>query len=103
MDSIRKAAVSISEPKVTARLTDGSDAQSLIVFGAFDQCNSTRFATTGAGDSLSLATGSSMVSCQVFLAPTGDEVKGVEYEDSRFTYAKYGDNPYLKNPISWSK
>ncbi|MEC5182001.1 hypothetical protein [Arthrobacter sp. CG_A4] len=103
MDSISKAAVSISEPKVTAQLKDGSDAQSLIVFGAFDQCKSTRFATTGTGDSLSLVAGSSMVSCQVFLAPTGDEVKSVEYEDSRFNYAKYGDNPYLKNPISWTK
>jgi hypothetical protein len=103
IDSISKPALSISEPKVTAQLKDGSDAQSLIVFGAFDQCKSTRLATTGTGDALTLVVGSTMVSCQVFLAPAGDEVKSVQYEDSRFTYAKYGDNPYLKNPITWSK
>jgi hypothetical protein len=60
---------------VTAQLKDGSDAQSLIVFGAFDQCKSTRFDTTGTGDSLTLAVGSTMVSCQVLLAPAGDEIK----------------------------
>lgn len=103
MDSLSKPSLGISEPRVTAQLKDGSDAQSLIVFGAFDQCNSTRFATSGTGDSLALVVGSSMVSCQVFLAPAGDEVKTVEYTDSKYTYAKYGDNPYLKNPISWTK
>ncbi|MEO3934923.1 hypothetical protein WMO79_19185 [Micrococcaceae bacterium Sec7.4] len=103
MDSLSKASLGISEPKVTAQLKDGSEAQSLIVFGAFDQCASTRFDTTGTGDALTLVVGSTMVSCQVFLAPAGDEIKTVEYTDSRYTYAKYGDNPYLKNPISWTK
>ena len=103
LDSLSKPALGISEPKVTAQLKDGTDAQSLIVFGAFDQCDSTRFETTGKGDALTLTVGSTMVSCQVFLAPAGDEVTTVEYTDSRFTYAKYGDNPYLKNAISWSK
>lgn len=103
MDSLSKASLGISEPRVTAQLKDGSDAQSLIVFGAFDQCKSTRFDTTGTGDSLTLVVGSTMVSCQVFLAPAGDEIKSVEYSDSKFIYAKYGDNPYLKNPISWTK
>lgn len=103
MDSISKPSVSVSEPKVTAQLKDGSDAQSLIVFGAFGQCDSTHLATTGKGDALTLVAGSTMVSCQVFLAPAGDEVKTVEYTDSRFTYAQYGDNPYLKNPVTWSK
>ena len=82
---------------------DGTDAQSLIVFGAFDQCESTRFETTGSGDALTLVVGSTMVSCRVLLAPAGDEVTTVAYTDSRFSYAKYGDNPYLKNAISWSK
>ena len=103
MDSLSKPSLGISEPRVTAQLKDGSDAQSLIVFGAFDRCASTRFATTGTGDALALVVGSTMVSCQVFLAPAGDEVKTVEYTDSKYTYAKYGDNPYLKNPISWTK
>lgn len=103
MDSLSKASLGISEPRVTAQLKDGSDAQSLIVFGAFDQCKSTRFETTGTGDSLTLVVGSTMESCQVFLAPAGDEIKTVEYTDSKFIYAKYGDNPYLKNPISWTK
>lgn len=103
MDSLSKVSLGISEPRVTAQLKDGSDAQSLIVFGAFDQCNSTRFATTGTGDSLTLVVGSTMVSCQVFLAPAGDEVTTVEYTDSKYVYANYSDNPYLKNPISWTK
>lgn len=103
MDSLSKPSLGISEPKVTAQLKDGTDAQSLIVFGAFDQCDSTRFETTGSGDALTLVVGSTMVSCQVFLAPAGDEVTTVAYTDSRFTYAKYGDNPYLKNAVTWSK
>ena len=103
MDSLSRASLGISEPRVTAQLKDGSDAQSLIVFGAFDQCASTRFATTGTGDSLSLVVGSTMVSCQVFLAPAGDEVTTVEYTDTKYIYANYSDNPYLKNPISWTK
>lgn len=103
MDSLSKVSLGISEPRVTAQLKDGSDAQSLIVFGAFDQCNSTRFATTGTGDALTLVVGSTMVSCQVFLAPAGDEVTTVEYTDSKYVYANYSDNPYLKNPISWTK
>lgn len=103
MDSLSKPSLGISEPKVTAQLKDGSEAQSLIVFGAFDQCESTRFATTGSGDALALVVGSTMVSCQVFLAPAGDEVKTVEYTDSRYIYANYSDNPYLKNPVSWTK
>jgi len=103
MDSLSKASLGVSEPKVTAQLKDGSEAQSLIVFGAFDQCASTRFGTTGTGESLTLVVGSTMVSCQVFLAPAGDEIKTVEYTDSRYTYANYSDNPYLKNPISWTK
>ena len=103
MDSLSRASLGISEPRVTAQLKDGSDAQSLIVFGAFDQCASTRLATTGTGDSLSLVVGSTMVSCQVFLAPAGDEITTVEYTDSKYIYANYSDNPYLKNPISWTK
>ncbi|MDP9980783.1 hypothetical protein J2W14_000159 [Pseudarthrobacter oxydans] len=103
MDSLSKVSLGISEPRVTAQLKDGSDAQSLMVFGAFDQCNSTRFATTGTGDALTLVVGSTMVSCQVFLAPAGDEVTTVEYTDSKYVYANYSDNPYLKNPISWTK
>ena len=103
MDSLSRVSLGISEPRVTAQLKDGSDAQSLIVFGAFDQCASTRFATPGTGDSLSLVVSSTMVSCQVFLAPAGDEVTTVEYTDTKYIYANYSDNPYLKNPISWTK
>lgn len=103
MDSLSRVSLGISEPRVTAQLKDGSEAQSLIVFGAFDQCSSTRFATTGTGDALTLVVGSTMVSCQVFLAPAGDEVTTVEYTDSKYVYASYSDNPYLKNPISWTK
>jgi len=103
MNSLSRASLGVSEPRVTAQLKDGSDAQSLIAFGAFDQCAGTRFATTGTGDSLTLVVGSTMVSCQVFLAPAGDEVKTVQYTDSKYTYAKHSDNPYLKNPISWTK
>ena len=103
MDSLSKPSLGISEPKVTAQLKDGTDAQSLIVFGAFDQCESTRFETTGSGDALTLVVGSTMVSCQVFLAPAGDEITTVAYTDSRFTYAKCGDNPYLKNAVTWSQ
>jgi hypothetical protein len=103
LDSLSKPSAGISEPKVTAQLKDGTEAQSLIVFGSFDKCKDTSFETSGTGDTLSLAAGSTKISCQVFLAPAGDEITHVAYEDSRFTYAKYSDNLYLKNPVLWSK
>lgn len=103
LDSLSKPSAGISEPRVTALLKDGSEAQSLIVFGSFDGCKDTSFDISGSGDALSLVAGSTKVSCQVFLAPVGDEITHVAYEDSRFTYEKYNDNLYLKNPVLWSK
>ena len=103
LESLSKPSAGISEPKVGAQLKDGTDAQKLIVFGAMDQCKDKRFETTGKGDDLSLKVGSTMTSCQVFLAPAGDAVAKADYTDAGFVYASYSDNPFRKNPIVWSE
>lgn len=103
LESLSKPSAGISEPKVGAQLKDGTDAQKLIVFGSMDQCKDKRFETTGKGDDLSLKVGSTMTSCQVFLAPAGDAVTKADYTDAGFVYASYSDNPFRKNPIVWSK
>jgi hypothetical protein len=103
LDSLSKPSAGISEPRLSAQLKDGTDAQKLIIIGSLDQCPTKRFETTGSGDNLSYKVGSTMTSCQVFLAPAGDEIVSADYADSGFSYASSSDNPYRKNPIVWSK
>ncbi|ACL41012.1 hypothetical protein Achl_3051 [Pseudarthrobacter chlorophenolicus A6] len=103
LDSLSKPSAGISEPRLNAQLKDGTDAQKLIILGSLDQCPTKRFETTGSSDNLSYKVGSTMTSCQVFLAPAGDEIVSADYADSGFSYASSSDNPYRKNPIVWSK
>lgn len=103
LESLSKPSAGISEPRLNAQLKDGTDAQKLIIIGSLDQCPTKRFETTGSSDSLSYKVGSTMTSCQVFLAPAGDEIVSADYADSGFSYASSSDNPYRKNPIVWSK
>ncbi|WP_314214434.1 hypothetical protein [Pseudarthrobacter equi] len=103
LDSLSKPSAGISEPRLNAQLKDGTDAQKLIIIGSLDQCPTKRFETTGSSDNLSYKVGSTMTSCQVFLAPAGDEIVSADYADSGFSYASSSDNPYRKNPIVWSK
>jgi len=103
LDSLSKPSAGISEPRLNAQLKDGTDAQKLIIIGSLDQCPTKRFETTGSSDNLSYKVGSTMTSCQVFLAPAGDEIVSADYADSGFSYASSSENPYRKNPIVWSK
>ncbi len=91
-----------SSPSIDATLKDGSSATKLIVFGTMGTCDSTSFKTSGKGDALTIPAGAKATACSVFLAPGGDAVTGVTYQDSMHSYAKYSDNKYTKNPLSWS-
>lgn len=103
LTSLSKPTAGMSAPSLDAQLKDGSDAQKLIVFGSFDKCKGTSFETTGKGDDLSYQVGSVSTTCTIFLAPKGDAISSVSYDDPRFSYANYSDNKYRDNPIVWSK
>lgn len=92
-----------SIPSVQGTLKDGSEATKLIVFGQLGPCDSKSFDTEGSGDDLRIPVGAEGTSCTILLAPTGDEVTGATYDDTRYSYAKYSDNEYRDNPIVWSK
>ncbi|WP_343319965.1 hypothetical protein AAFM46_05450 [Arthrobacter sp. TMP15] len=103
LTSLSKPAAGLSDPRITAQLKDGSDAQKLIVFGKMADCETTSFETQGDGDTFSYVVGSHKSMCGVFLAPTGDEITTASYDDSNFSYENYKDNKYRDNPIVWSK
>ncbi|KYH44843.1 hypothetical protein [Branchiibius sp. NY16-3462-2] len=93
----------VSVPSVDGTLKDGTEAQSLIVFGSLGPCDSKSFKATGSGDNLTIPVGATAVGCTIVLAPTGDEVTGATYDDSRWNYEDYSDNKYRDDPIVWSK
>ncbi|MHA7305015.1 hypothetical protein ACX80E_07190 [Arthrobacter sp. TMN-49] len=93
----------IGDPRISAQLKDGTDAQKLIVFGDMGDCKSGSFETTGEDDAFTYVVGSTKTMCTVFLAPKGDTVTTASYDDSNYNYVEYGDNPYRDNPITWGK
>ncbi|MFC6715232.1 hypothetical protein [Branchiibius cervicis] len=93
----------VSVPSVDGTLKDGSEAQSLIVFGQLGPCDSKSFKATGSGDNLTIPVGATATGCTIVLAPSGDEVTGATYDDSRWNYENYSDNKYRDDPIVWSK
>lgn len=101
LTSLNKPSAGISDPRIVGHLSDGTEAQRLIVMGSFAPCKSTRFETEGKDDTFSYTVGSVKTDCVVFLAPTGDSVTSASYEDSSFQYESYGDNPYRDNPVTW--
>ncbi|GAA4656207.1 hypothetical protein [Arthrobacter cryoconiti] len=103
LTALNKPSAGLSDPRVSAHLKDGSEAQKLIVFGSMPDCKDTNFKTEGDGDAFTYVVGSSKTTCSVFLAPAGDAITSASYKDSSFHYVKYSDNPYLKNPITWGK
>ncbi|AJT42248.1 hypothetical protein [Psychromicrobium lacuslunae] len=103
LTSLNKPGVGLSAPSLDAQLKDGTDAQKLLVIGSFDQCKTKSFETTGSGDTLSYQVGSVSTTCNIFLAPKGDAISSVSYDDPRFSYASYSDNQYRDNPIIWTK
>lgn len=92
----------VSVPSVDGTLKDGTEAQSLIVFGQLGPCDSKSFKATGSGDNLTIPVGATAVGCTIVLAPTGDAVTGATYDDSRWNYEDYSDNKYRDDPIVWS-
>lgn len=102
LTSLNKPSAGISDPTVQGHLSDGSEAQKLIVFGSMAECDSTDFDTEGDGDTFSYVVGSSKTSCSVFLAPAGDAVTSASYDDSNFSYDSYKDNQYRDNPVIWA-
>lgn len=101
LTSLSSPSAGIGDPRISAQLKDGTDAQKLIVFGTMDDCKSDSFETTGKDDAFTYVVGSSKTMCTVFLAPQGDAITTASYDDSNFNYVKYGDNPYRDNPIIW--
>jgi hypothetical protein len=99
---LNQPSAGISVPSMEAALKDGTGARTLIVMGSMPQCDAGSFETEGEDDTFSFKVGSSMVNCQVFLAPKGDAVTAVAYDDQGFNYLDYSDNAYSNNPIIWS-
>lgn len=101
LTSLSGPSAGIGDPRISAQLKDGTDAQKLIVFGTLGDCKSGNFETTGKDDAFTYAVGSAKTMCTVFLAPKGDAITTASYDDSNYNYVKYGDNPYRDNPIIW--
>lgn len=97
------ANLGVSVPSVDGTLKDGTEGQKLIVFGQLGPCKSASFKATGSGDNLTIPVGATAVGCTIVLAPTGDEVTGATYTDTRWNYESYSDNKYRDNPVAWSK
>ncbi|MGP9500648.1 hypothetical protein ACT3TS_00350 [Specibacter sp. AOP5-B1-6] len=102
LTSLSRPSAGIGDPRITAQLKDGSDAQKLIVFGSIGDCEDGTFETEGEDDDFSYVVGSSKSMCSVFLAPAGDEITAASYDDSNFSYDSYNDNEYYDAPIVWS-
>lgn len=101
LTSLSGPSAGIGDPRISAHLKDGTEAQKLIVFGTMADCKSGNFETTGKDDSFTYVVGSSKTMCTVFLAPKGDAITTASYDDSNYNYVKYSDNPYRDTPITW--
>lgn len=101
LTSLSAPSAGIGDPRISAQLKDGTDAQKLIVFGTMGDCKTGNFETTGKDDAFTYVVGSGKTICTVFLAPKGDAITTASYDDSNYNYVKYGDNPYRDNPIIW--
>lgn len=101
LTSLSGPSAGIGDPRISAQLKDGTDAQKLIVFGTLGDCKSGNFETSGKDDAFTYVVGSAKTMCTVFLAPKGDAITTASYDDSNYNYVKYGDNPYRDNPIIW--
>lgn len=101
LTSVSMPTAGLGDPRISAQLKDGSEAQKLLVMGSMADCKTGNFKTTGQGAELSYLVGSTKSMCTVFLAPAGDAVVKAGYDGSNYVYANYSDNKYKKNPIIW--